>query len=73
MLVTCTLVRALTLSHSILLEKVADPWFGRVYSFLSKELTEWLSAESDGECSLIQLAAGHEWCSPGLSFGSGLV
>jgi len=38
-----------------------------------KELAERPSTESGGGWSSIQLAAGHEWCSPGLGFGSGLV
>ena len=42
-------------------------------SFQCKELAEWPSAERGGDWSSIQLVAGHECRSPGLSFGSGLV
>ena len=60
-----------TVPHSILLEKLAACGLDRCT--LDKELAEWPSTESGGEWSSIQPADGHECCSPGLSFGSGLV
>jgi len=40
-----------TVSHSILLERLAAMWFGWVYSSLDKQLADWPSAESGGEWS----------------------
>jgi len=60
-------------SHSILLEKLAAHGLCRCTLCWIKKLAEWPSPESGSEWSSIQLAAGHEWCSPGLSIGSSLV
>jgi len=40
-----------------------------VYSSLDKELAKWLSPESGGEGSSIQLVASHKWCSKGSVLG----
>ena len=57
-----------TVSHSILPEKlVAHGLDGCTLRWVKTGW--WLSQESGGEWSHIQLAAGHEWCSPGLSVG----
>ncbi|GAB0179931.1 mitochondrial enolase superfamily member 1 [Grus japonensis] len=48
-----------TISHSILLEKLAAHGFGRVYSLLGKELAGLPSPKSCGEWSYIQLVASH--------------
>jgi len=61
-----------SVSHSILLEKLADHGFNG-YSLLGKKMPGWLGPKSCGEWSLIQLAAGQEWCSPGLSTGASSV
>ncbi|RMC19602.1 hypothetical protein DUI87_03161 [Hirundo rustica rustica] len=57
-----------TVSHSILLEKLAAH---SLDCLLGKTLAGWLGPKSDGE--QIQLAAGHKWCSPGLSIGTSPV
>ena len=57
-----------TVSHSILLEKLAAHGLDRC-----KELAEWLGPKSCGEWSLLQLAAGHRRCPPGLSIGASSV
>jgi len=58
-------------SHSILLEKLPAHGLG---GCTLRWVQNWHPRpESGGEWSLIQLAAGHEWCSPGLSFGASLV
>jgi len=62
-----------TASHSILLKKLAARGLDGCTLLLDEELAEWLITGSCGEWSSIQLTAGHEWCPPGLSFGSGLV
>ncbi|KAK4831313.1 hypothetical protein QYF61_016802 [Mycteria americana] len=54
-----------TVSHSILLEKLA----GWVYSSLGKELAGWPGPKSGGEWSLLRLAAGHKWCPQGSVLG----
>ncbi|KAK4808463.1 hypothetical protein QYF61_005780 [Mycteria americana] len=47
-------------------------WLGWVYPSLGKELAGWLGPKNCGEWSLLQLAAGHKWCSPGLCVGATL-
>lgn len=48
-----------TVSHSILLEKLAAQWLRWMHSLLGKKLAGWLSPESGGEWSYVQLVASH--------------
>jgi len=62
-----------TVPHSTLLEKPAAHGLDGCTLHCIKKLAGWPSTERGCEWTLIQLAAGHKWCSPGLSFGSSLV
>ena len=58
------------ISHSILLETLAARGLGGCALCWVKGR---LSPERGGEWSYIQLATGHQWCSPGLSTGASSV
>ena len=62
-----------TISHSILLEKLAAHGLDGCTLRWVKNLAGWLGPKSGGEWSSIQLAAGHKWCSSGLSIGASSV
>jgi len=59
-----------TVSHSILLERLAAHGLGVRTVCLVKKLTGWLGPKSGGEWSSIQLSDGHKWYSPGFSVGA---
>jgi len=62
-----------TVSHSILLEKLAAHGWDRCTLHLSKELAAGQGPECGGERNYIQLAAGHKRCSSGVSIGASPV
>ena len=62
-----------TVSHSILLEKLAAHGLDRFTLRWVKKVAGWPSPESCVEWSCIQLVAYHKRCSPGLSFGASLI
>ncbi|GAB0190043.1 hypothetical protein GRJ2_001469600 [Grus japonensis] len=59
-----------TVSHSIVLEKLAPHGLDRHTLCWVKNLSGWPGPKSCGEWSEIQLAAGHKRCCPGLSTGA---
>lgn len=50
--------------------ETGSSWLGQVYSLLCEELT---SGWTQSDRSLIQLEAGHQWHSLGLSIGASFV
>ncbi|XP_046765712.1 uncharacterized protein LOC124417654 [Gallus gallus] len=51
-------------------EAGSPSWLGQVRSRLGKEAAGGPGPEGGGEWSSIQLATGHEWCSPGVGAGA---
>lgn len=60
------------ISHSFLLEKLAAPGMDGCTLPWAKN-SGWLDPESGGGWNYIQLIAGPEWCSPGLSTGTSYI
>lgn len=77
MLFAWAFVKRLTLSHSTLLEKLADHGLKRhVDSWHKKpaeELAQWPGIESLNEMSKIQMVTGHQWHPPWLRDGASFI